>query len=444
LKITFILPAIGKKENKKYIKTWKMEPLTIAVLKALTPPDIETEFFDDRLELINYDTKTDLVAVSVETYTARRAYNIAQEFNKRGVLVIMGGYHPTMVPQEAAHYADSVLIGNAEGVWAQVIEDLKRGALQKSYRGDTAFSGVLPDRSIYSDKKYSPLSLIETGRGCPYKCEFCAISSYYKSSYCPRPIKSVVKDIEKAKHRHIFFIDDNVVADRDYCAKLLTEITPLKVKWTSQGALTLAKDKQLLRLMKISGCEMMLIGFESLDDRNLNQMKKEWNFKLGEKDELVKRIHDAGISIYATFVFGFDYDTPASFEKAIEFSLKHDFFFVAFNHLLPFPGTPVYERLKSENRLIKEKWWLEPGYKYGDIPYMPKNMSPEELSERCAQARREFFGFSSIFKRGIKLLQRDSNPILSLIYWSQNFNLRNEVDGKLSLPVGSGLDELPK
>ncbi len=444
MKITFILPGIGKKPGTGYIKTWKMEPLTIAVLKTLTPSDIETEFFDDRLELINYDNNTQIAAITVETYTAKRAYQIAAEYRKRGVTVVLGGYHATMVPDEAVQYADCVMIGNAEQVWPQIIADFRLGRLQKTYSGCTSFTQVLPDRSIYAGKKYSPITLIETGRGCPYRCEFCAISSYYKSTYHPRPIKSIIEDIEKSKQKYIFFIDDNVVADRKYCIELFKALIPLKIRWTSQGALTLAKDPEMLRLMKKSGCDVILIGFESLDDRNLSQMKKEWNYKLGERDELVERIHAEGIGIYGTFVFGFDYDTPASFEQAVEFSLKHKFFFVAFNHLLPFPGTPLYQRLKEENRLLSEKWWLEPDYRYGDIPFKPLNMSPEELSARCAQARREFYKFSSLLRRGASLLLRNPDPLLSLIFWTQNFNLKNEVDGKLNIPVGCGLDELPK
>ncbi len=146
----------------------------------------------------------------------------------------------------------------------------------------------------------------------------------------------------------------------------------------------------------------------------------------------------------ATFVFGFDHDTPASFDKVLEFSLKHRFFFAAFNHLLPLPGTALYGRLKQEKRFISEQWWLEPGYMYGKIPFLPKNMSPAELSTRCAEARKEFFTFSSICKRSIPLLARKIPPLLFLSYWMQNFNLRKEVDEKLGLPVGVGLDELPK
>lgn len=444
MKITFVLPAIGKKEGEKYIKSWKMEPLTVAALKALTPREVETEFYDDRLELIDYTSKTDAVLITVETYTAARAYRIAEEFRKNGTRVIMGGYHATLVPGEVQEHADSIVTGNAEDIWPEVIRDLTLGTLQKVYTGGVGTSCSIPDRSIYKNKRYSPLTLIETGRGCPFACEFCAISSYYKSCYFPRDIRHIVSEIETADNRFVFFVDDNIVANPGFAGKLFDEIMPFKVKWTSQGALTVAKDRTLLKKMKASGCEALLIGFESIDEENLRQMNKDWRYHLGEVDELVNSIHDEGISIYATFVFGFDHDTPESFDRALEFSHKHGFYFAAFNHLLPFPGTALYRRLKEENRLLKEKWWLEPDYRYGDVAFIPKHMEPEELSERCAAARREFYKTSSIFKRGVKLLGRNTDPLVSLIYWSQNFNQKKEVDEKLNIPVGRGLDGLPK
>ena len=168
MKITFIYPAVGKKHGQKYIHTWKMEPLPIATLKALTPPEIDVEFFDDRLELMHYETKTDLVAIAVETYTAKRAYHIASEFRKRGIPVVMGGYHPTALPEETAHYADAVIVGNAEVAWPQLLHDAERGQLQQRYDGKPGY-GVIPDRSIFADKKYLPLGLVETGRGCGFR-----------------------------------------------------------------------------------------------------------------------------------------------------------------------------------------------------------------------------------------------------------------------------------
>ena len=440
MKILFILPAIGKKENEKYIGTWKMEPLTIATLKALTPKEVTTLFFDDRIENIDYNTQVDLVAITVETYTAKRAYKIADTFRKNGQKVLMGGYHVSSIPEEAKEHCDSIIKGNAETIWENVIKDLKNNQLKKEYVGCPGFSDKLPDRSIFKGKKYLPISLIETGRGCPNSCEFCSISSYYCKKYVPRNIESIVAEIKQVKHKIIFFVDDNIFAKKDHLKEICKAITPLKVGWTSQATLAVAQDDELLKLVKKSGCQALLIGFESLDKNNLDQMNKSWNYKIGETEKLINKIHKIGIGIYATFVFGFDYDDPEHFDNTIKFALKQKFFYAAFNHLLPFPGTALYARLKKENRLLYDKWWLKDGYKYGDIPYKPLKMSPENLKQFCANARHKFFSPINIFKRGIEQFKRNKDLILLYIFFTQNFNLLREIDEKLNLPVGSGLD----
>ncbi|MDF2530988.1 MAG: radical protein [Clostridia bacterium] len=444
MKITFVYPAIGKKSGEKYIYTWKMEPLTIAMLKALTPQSVETEFFDDRIELINYETKTDLVVITVETYTAKRSYFIASEFMKRGIKVILGGYHVTLLPEEAKQYADCIVTGNAEGVWSEMLKDFSNHQLKPRYSGHTGFDFTRPDKTIFQGKKYVPVTLVEIGRGCCHNCEFCAITSYYHGKYHCRRSEDIIEDLKESKHRYSFFVDDNLIADKNNASRLFQAVQPYKKKWAGQGTLAMAKDKEFLRNMKKSGCDIMLIGFESLEEQSLVQMNKTWSMTLGERDELVERIHDAGISIYATFVFGFDGDTKETFEKTLEFARKHKFFTAAFNHLLPFPGTPLYERLKAEDRLIYDQWWLEDNYNYGELAFKPKNMSPEELAVLCRWARKEYANLHTVSGRGFSLMKRDFNPFLWGMYWAMNLRLGEEIDEKLNIPIGRGLDELPK
>lgn len=443
MKITFILPAIGKKPGQKYIGTWKMEPLTIAMLKALTPPDIETELFDDRLELIDYDTDTDLVCITVETYTAKRSYKIATHFRERKIPVIMGGYHATLCPEETMQYCDSVIAGNAETVWRRMLSDFQNGGLEKLYRGGTGAYDVLPDKSIFQGKKYLPISLVETGRGCCHSCDFCAISRYYCSHYYSRRHDLVIEDLKRSRHKYTFLVDDNLVADRANAVRLFEEITPLNIKWAGQGTLSMAKDEALLQAMKKSGCEIILIGFESLNKENLNQMNKSFNYALGERAELVKRIHDAGIGIYATFVFGYDNDNERTVHEAVEFAKKHNFYTAAFNHLLPFPNTPLYDRLKADRRLIYDKWWLEEGYNYGELAFYPHKIAPEKLSRLCRDARKEFSAPKTVLNRGFASLGRTS-PLLWWLFWAMNLRLGEEIDEKMNVPIGENLDELPK
>ncbi len=448
VKITFIVPAIGKKPGQKYIGTWKMEPLTIAVLKALTPPEIENEtvtaeLFDDRTELIDYDTKTDLVCISVETYTAKRGYKIAAKFRERGIPVVMGGYHITLCPEEAAEYCDSVIVGNAETVWGRMLLDFYHGELKKRYTGETAEYEIQPDKSIFNGKKYLPVSLVETGRGCIHSCEFCSISRFYNSRYYSRSHDLIVDDIQKSKHRYTFLVDDNLVADHENAMRLFEKITPLNIKWAGQGTLSMAKNPNLLKAMKKSGCEIILIGFESLNKENLKQMNKSFNLSLGERDELVKRVHDAGIGIYATFVFGYDNDDERTVEDALEFAKKHNFYTAAFNHLLPFPNTALYNRLKTDNRLIYDKWWLEENYHYGELSFEPKKISAEKLSELCRLARKEFSAPKTVLSRGFASMGRTS-PLMWSLFWAMNLRLGEEIDQKMYVPIGENLDELPK
>jgi len=446
MKIAYILPAIGRKAGQRYLKSWLMEPLTIAVLAALTPPGHERRFFDDRIELIDYDWPADVVLITVETYTSRRAYDIAAEYRRRGVLVILGGYHVTLDPEEAAQHADAIVTGNADGVLGQLLTDVLAGTLRPIYAGGTSIEYTLPDRSIYAAqrRKYVPVSLVETGRGCYHDCEFCSIASYYHRGYIHRPVADIVTEMAQQPNRLFFLVDDSIFSDKTFAKELFAAIKDLKVEWTTQITLDIARDADALALMRESGCSLVLIGFESVLSSNLAQMNKQWAVKLGEIDDLVDRVHRAGIAIYASFVFGFDGDSRDSFRATLEFCNRHRFFTVAFNHLLTFPGTTTYQRLYDAGGLKWPAWWLHDGYTYGQLAFEPAQMASADLTATCVEYRKRFHTFRNITRRSLALWRRQASPRTHLAYWAVNLLFHFEVDGRSGIPVGANLDEAGK
>jgi len=438
MKITFVRPNIFAMRS-----TDAMEPLCFAILKALTPPDIETVLYDERLEEIPLDEKTDLVALTVETYTARRAYQIAAEYRKRGVPVVMGGYHPTFLPEEALCFADAVVQGDAEGLWGQVVEDARTGNLEPRYRLDSfsPLAGLTPDRSIFAGKRYGPIRMVQYGRGCRYNCEFCSIRAFYGSDLRQRPVSEVVAEIEKLDSKFLFLVDDNIFVDIPKSKELFRALIPLKVRWCSQVSIDIVQDPELVELLGQSGCMSATVGFESLNPENLKQMKKAWNTRYGDYATAINILQNAGVMIYGTFVFGYDHDTVESFDQAVEFAIDHRFTLANFNPLTPTPRARLMDRLIEEGRLIHDRWWLDPDYRYGHATFHPKGMTARDLTEGCYRARTKFNTLTSIARR---LLDRRTNlgSISRLgAYLLVNGVTRREIHSKQNLKLG-GLDPL--
>jgi radical SAM superfamily enzyme YgiQ (UPF0313 family) len=439
-RLTLIHPCVGRwLGDTNYIRSWQMEPLAPAVLAGLTPGDVSLRFYDDRLEPIPFDEPTDLVAISIETYTARRAYQIATEYRSRGVPVILGGFHATLCPEEASLYADAVVVGEAEGQWAGVIDDARHGTLKQFYRQAErpSLAHTRLDRGIFRGKRYLPVTLIEAGRGCHFKCEFCAVQSYFNATQKRRPIDHILEEVHNTRKRgsFYFFVDDNITSNFEEAKELYRQMAAYKIRWVSQASINAAHDEEFLELIANSGCEGLLIGFESLERETLRQMKKKFNTMGGGYDVALANLRRYNIRLYSTFVFGYDHDTAETFEKTLEFANHHRFYMAAFNHLTPFPGTPLYQRLKDNGQLLYDAWWMDSAYSYNKIPFKPALLEPEELQELCIQARARFYSTANILRRFADPVNR-SNFFMARHYPLINFMMRREVQQRNDLPLG--------
>ncbi len=439
MRLTFVHPAIGRKPGAAYIRSWQMEPLSIAALAGLTPKSVEIAFYDDRMEAIDYDRPTDLVAISIETYTAKRAYQIASEFRRRKVPVVMGGYHATLARDEVATYAEAVVVGEAEEIWPQVVADAAAGRLEKIYkaREQPNLARVRYDRKLFVGKNYLPIRLVETGRGCRFPCDFCAVQSFYERKARHRPVDAVLADIRQLKDgtELFFFVDDNFAANIEFAAELADALAPHGVRWVTQMSINAAHDETLLAKLARAGCVGVLIGFESLDEATLRSMRKSFNTMKGGYTAALGSLRRHGIRVYGTFVFGYGETRADAFEEAAQFAIDNRFYIAAFNHLTPFPGTPLYWRLAEEGRLLYESWWLDERYRYNDLPFLPAGAEPDEVRRLCLSARHKFYGWRSIARRMVDRVNR-GDPIMFRNFLPINVMHRAELSARDRFSLG--------
>ncbi len=386
---------------------FRLPSLGLLKLASLTPPDWEVTIIDEKVEPIDFSRDAELVGVTAMTPVAKRGYAIADRFRSRGIPVVMGGMHVSKLPEEALRHCDSVVIGEAEDLWDRLIADLEAGRLQKIYRHENNYPCLarrpLPDWDLYRDKRYLPVHFIETTRGCPFNCEFCSVTSSFGGKFRNRPVDDVEREIQNMKpfpgrftwQNLVFFNDDNIISNKRHARELLTRMIPYKLDWLGQTSVDMAQDDEMLALCRKSGCMGLLVGFESLSAETLKSVSKGVN-KPQQYLEVVKRMHDHGIGVKGSFIFGFDTDDEGVFERTLEFAAKAKIDVVYYSILTPYPGTALYEKMVAEGRIIDYDW---DHYNTHNVVFQPKLMTPEKLFEGYWAAFRESFSCPGIFRR---------------------------------------------
>ncbi len=381
-------------------KSLRYQPLTLTTLASLIPPEIpvDLQLFDEGIADVPLDLDADLVGLTVLTGTAMRAYELADHFRRRGIKVVLGGPHITLIPDDAQPHADAVVVGYAEDSWPQLVRDFANGQLQSRYDqspGLDLANRPFPRRDLLPSHRFLTNNVFEATRGCVHSCDFCVVPAAWGRKPYQKPVEDVVADIRQHGARKLIFVDLNLVADRGYALRLFTALIPLKLQWYGLATVLLADDAKLLELAARSGCRGLLMGLESISPQNLRESRK--GFNSPEKFvRVVERLHEHGIALQGCFVFGLDQDEPDVFLKTAEFAVQAKIDLPRFAIVTPFPNTALYKRLLAENRILTKNWELYDGQ---HVVFRPAKMSVQELQQGIETAWKHAYSFRSIARR---------------------------------------------
>jgi len=416
--ILLISPAVDT--NTRTNKGLMIPQLSLYILKGLTPPEHKAIIIEEEISHIDLDQECHLVAISCMTANSQRAYYLCKEFKKRGKAVVLGGVHPTILPDEALQHADSVVIGEAEGVWEILVEDFKNNKLKRKY------SNPQPDLKRYIPKDFSKIIAnrlfniipILTSRGCPYDCDFCCVTNLFGKKIRHIPIENVVRDIKESRAKNFIFLDDNIIGFPKYAKELFKAIMPLKINWVGQASISLlVNDNELLQLAAQSGCKALFIGIESVSEQVLHTMPKVVS-KIEQLGKAITKVKKMGILVHASMIFGFDNDTKEIFKESVRFLKRKRVSTASFNVLTPYPGTKVHEDFRLENRLITNNWRY---YDQNTVVFKPRNMTPYELQIGKINAKKKFYSLLSVLSRAL------GNLYHPVIYFTMNYGHIKQV-----------------
>jgi radical SAM superfamily enzyme YgiQ (UPF0313 family) len=382
----------------RYRRLIRFPQLTMPLIAALTPPHWKVTHTDEIVQEVDFELPCDLVAITANTPAAPHAYRLAAAFRARGKKVVIGGPHATLLPEEVRQHADSVVVGEAELVWGPLLEDFENDRLKAQYQSKdfpSLANMPAPRWDLIRGRAYGKGVTIAT-RGCPFACDYCTIPAMYRRRMRYRPIAQVIAEVRRMPGRALILWDDNIAANRDYAAELFTALTPLKRWWTSQATAEIANDEELLRLAAQSGCKALFLGLESVSQESLNGANKRHN-RTEAYAEAVRRFHALGIAVQVGTVFGFDHDDRGIFERTVEIFRSIAVDSATVSVLIPFPNTPLFERLEREGRILTYDWEKYNGKK--DVVFQPARMTPGELLMGTEWAARQFYSLASITER---------------------------------------------
>ncbi len=401
--------------------------LALPLLAALTPKDFEVEICYETIEDVPFDTDADLIGISSMGHAVMRTIDIAQKFKSLGKTVVLGGYMVSLMPEEAKKYGDAVMIGDAEETWETMLNDYKKGKLKKVYQKRlTKLETPLPRYEMLLNKKIGNFLPVQAGRGCPKTCSFCSVYCLYKGQYLKREIKDVIRDIKKIKElgfKQFLLLDDNIFSNRDYAIELCSEIKKLKMKWMTQCSIDISKDEELLDIIAQSGCYVLSFGLESISRESLKSMDKGWA-NPDKYSEQIEIIHKHGIDVSTEMVIGADGDTLESIKKTADFISNNKIAVPRFYILTPIPGTKYFDQMQEQDRIYNADIY---SYNACEAVHIPKNMTPEELTEAYWDLYNEVYSYKSIIKRTLLTRSIFKRPFMTIFYFFVNVFYRRQI-----------------
>lgn len=401
MKLLLIAPSsghwrlIGQKDRRSG-RVFRFSLLSLLSLAALTPESWEVEIRDEQIEVIPDRIEADLVGITCMTALAPRAYELADQFRARGIRVVLGGMHPTFMPEEALGHADAVVVGEAEGVWERVLADCSAGRLRGIYKsaGPPSLAGLRPvPRRLLQRGAYGTIQAVQATRGCPRSCSFCSISSFSRATQRHRPVAEVAAEVASLREKFLIFVDDNLTANRDYALELFAALRPLRKDWITQTTLRMADDPKLVAAAAASGCVGVFVGLETVDQTALRGVAKGFN-RVANYSKQVATLHAAGIGVEAGVVFGLDGHTPTVFRDTIRALDELAIDAVQISIATPLPGTPLYEAWRP--RLTDTDW---AHYDLHNVVFEPNGMAAEQLKAGHDWATAEFYRPHRIARR---------------------------------------------